>query len=719
MKIKFLTVSNFGSLGEEVKIDFDLYEQDDKILVIGENRDSAGSDSNGSGKSTIFNAITWAIFGKVPNNMDVTDIIRRGEKEAKVTLTLGDEEKEIIVIRKRTRKTQELSFYVNGENLSKRTTQQTQQTLLHYFGILENNKYYFADFLNTTYFSINALKAFAGKDSTPKERLDLIARFLNLELLDKCTNRAKIYANQVKTDITTIQGQLEFLRDKMESNSSVEEMKNSNTGYKLEIDNFKVKNKQAKIDLEAAEQKNQLVTSLEDLTYQIERLDTEKEEYISLLSSQIEEYQSQLQTCTETEAKIEKLKTEIGETSFNDLNHEVVTLREHLSKGKEKVSKVQQEYNYQIKKIQETQKQIDETLTCPHCNKPLMIIRNDIEALDIEILRKRLISQEEEREVIKGRWETLNKKVEKFEEQVETKSKELNELVSKENELKILNENLTSLLRVPEKILDLETKKEEKEESHQEYKQELTSKKLRLDIKLKKFAHVDESLIPALEENIEQNNKLIQQLKEEIARNEVLLGQIKEEEKKLKKLKKEEEKLLTQLSDCQFWVEGFPQIRTWMIESFLPSFEEQVNIYLNKMEVGMRVRFQTFKEKKSKKSTTDKYKYEFNIEIIDENNNKRGLETFSAGESKRIGVAVGFALRELTLTRGYNAFEFLLLDEIVDSLDETGILEFFDLLNIISGVKFVVSHNSSLKTRFSKVMKVTKESGKSTIAQLT
>ena len=155
-----------------------------------------------------------------------------------------------------------------------------------------------------------------------------------------------------------------------------------------------------------------------------------------------------------------------------------------------------------------------------------------------------------------------------------------------------------------------------------------------------------------------------------------------------------------------------------MIESFLPSFEEQVNTYLNHMEVGMRVRFQTFKEKKSKNKKGDKYKYQFNIEIIDENNNKRSIETYSAGESKRIGIAVGFALRELTLTRGYNTFEFLLLDEVVDSLDETGILEFFELLNVISGLKFVISHNSSLKTRFSKVIKVIKENGESTVAQI-
>ena len=175
-----------------------------------------------------------------------------------------------------------------------------------------------------------------------------------------------------------------------------------------------------------------------------------------------------------------------------------------------------------------------------------------------------------------------------------------------------------------------------------------------------------------------------------------------------------ENELLGEVSNYHFWVEGFPSIRRWMIESFLPSFEEQTNSFLNNLEIGMRVRFDTIKEKKSKQN---EFKEEFDLSIIDENNEKRDLETYSQGESKRIGVCVGFALRELTLNKGYSNFNFLLMDEVIDSLDETGIGEFMNLLNNITGMKLLITHNSDLKSRFGNVIRVTKTEGISDIIQ--
>ena len=151
-----------------------------------------------------------------------------------------------------------------------------------------------------------------------------------------------------------------------------------------------------------------------------------------------------------------------------------------------------------------------------------------------------------------------------------------------------------------------------------------------------------------------------------------------------------------------------------MIESFLPTFEQQTNGYLNKMEVGMRCRFDTLTEKKSGKG---QFKEAFDLSIIDENNEKRDLETYSSGETKRIGVCVGFALRELTLTKGYSNFNFLMMDEVIDSLDETGIGEFFNLLQSITGMKLLITHNTDLKTRFANTITIRKQDGVSTVIQ--
>ena len=57
------------------------------------------------------------------------------------------------------------------------------------------------------------------------------------------------------------------------------------------------------------------------------------------------------------------------------------------------------------------------------------------------------------------------------------------------------------------------------------------------------------------------------------------------------------------------------------------------------------------------------------------------------------------------------------MDEVIDSLDETGISEFFGLMREVSGMKFLITHNTDLKTRFSNVIKIIKDGGLSTVAQ--
>jgi len=216
------------------------------------------------------------------------------------------------------------------------------------------------------------------------------------------------------------------------------------------------------------------------------------------------------------------------------------------------------------------------------------------------------------------------------------------------------------------------------------------------------------------EDSIEQNDRVIEESKDEVARLKARIESNQEDLDNLKKLKVKESDILAVMGNYDYWVEGFPAIRRWMIESFLPTFEEHTNSLLSQMEVGMRVRFDTLKEKKSGKG---EMKNEFDLSIIDENNQKRDLETYSGGETKRIGICVGFALRELTLNKGYSNFNFLLMDEVIDSLDETGIGEFFNLLNSISGLKLLITHNSDLKNRFAHVIRVNKTGGSSTIYQ--
>jgi len=78
IKIKDLTVKNFMSVGNVTQaVDF---EEDQLTLVLGENLDQGGDDSgsrNGTGKTTIINALSYALYGQALTNIKRNNLINK------------------------------------------------------------------------------------------------------------------------------------------------------------------------------------------------------------------------------------------------------------------------------------------------------------------------------------------------------------------------------------------------------------------------------------------------------------------------------------------------------------------------------------------------------------------------------------------------------------------------------------------------------------------
>jgi DNA repair exonuclease SbcCD ATPase subunit len=113
IKIKNLTVKNFMSVGNQTQaVDF---EKQNLTLVLGENIDQGGDDSgsrNGTGKTTIVNALSYALYGNALTNIKKDNLINKiNNKGMLVQLTF---EKDGITYRiERGRKPNILQFYVN------------------------------------------------------------------------------------------------------------------------------------------------------------------------------------------------------------------------------------------------------------------------------------------------------------------------------------------------------------------------------------------------------------------------------------------------------------------------------------------------------------------------------------------------------------------------------------------------------------------------------
>jgi len=126
ISIKDLTVKNFMSVGNQTQaINFD---QSQLTLVLGENLDLGGDDSgarNGTGKTTIVNALSYAIYGQALTNIKRDNLINKiNSKSMLVTVTFEKNGVEYKI--ERGRKPNLLKFTINGKELESEDTDESQ-----------------------------------------------------------------------------------------------------------------------------------------------------------------------------------------------------------------------------------------------------------------------------------------------------------------------------------------------------------------------------------------------------------------------------------------------------------------------------------------------------------------------------------------------------------------------------------------------------------------
>jgi DNA repair exonuclease SbcCD ATPase subunit len=114
-KIKTITVKNFLSVGNQTQaVDFD---KEHLTLVLGENMDLGGDDSgsrNGTGKTTMINALSYALYGQALTNIRRENLINKTNAKAMlvtVEFEVGGQHYRI----ERGRKPNVLRLYVNDQ----------------------------------------------------------------------------------------------------------------------------------------------------------------------------------------------------------------------------------------------------------------------------------------------------------------------------------------------------------------------------------------------------------------------------------------------------------------------------------------------------------------------------------------------------------------------------------------------------------------------------
>ena len=115
IRIKDLTVKNFMSVGNQTQaIDFN---KEQLTLVLGENLDQGGDDTgsrNGTGKTTIINALSYALYGNALTNIKRNNLINKTNSKG-MLVTLHFEKDGLDYRIERGRSPNIMKFFVNDE----------------------------------------------------------------------------------------------------------------------------------------------------------------------------------------------------------------------------------------------------------------------------------------------------------------------------------------------------------------------------------------------------------------------------------------------------------------------------------------------------------------------------------------------------------------------------------------------------------------------------
>ena len=180
MRIEAIDLTNYGPFYGTHSFKF---SDRGLVLVMGDNLDEPKMNSNGAGKSSIFDGLDWCLFGKVPRG-DHTDSICNDEAkncQVKVELT-NDVGETAYVIRSRGKKST-LMFVENGVDKTTLDTKETQKLILDYLGLDRDV------FHSAVLFGQTDLVHYA--ESTDSERMEILTKILRLDEIDSLLEKTK------------------------------------------------------------------------------------------------------------------------------------------------------------------------------------------------------------------------------------------------------------------------------------------------------------------------------------------------------------------------------------------------------------------------------------------------------------------------------------------------------------------------------------------------
>jgi DNA repair exonuclease SbcCD ATPase subunit len=342
IKLKDLTVKNFMSVGNQTQaVNF---AQENLTLVLGENLDQGGDDNgsrNGTGKTTIVNALSFALFGTALTNIKKDNLINKiNNKNMLVTLAF---EKDGVNYRvERGRKPTLMRFFVDdieqeGEETddAQGDMRETQKDLDELLG-MSHDMFKHIVALNTYTEPFLSMRA--------NDQRVIIEQLLGITILSEKAEALKEHIRQTKEAITQESADIEATKKANEGiQKSIDSLLTRQTAWNNQHDTELEKIGRAiieleSVDIEAELAKHSELKLFEEKTAKLKSLNKERatlDSAIAQAERSVTKYDSEL-------AKLANKTCHACEQELHDHKHEEMTAsaQGHLDEAQKYFNKV-------------------------------------------------------------------------------------------------------------------------------------------------------------------------------------------------------------------------------------------------------------------------------------------------------------------------------------------------------------------------------------------
>lgn len=727
MKINKLKLDNFMTYTNQ---EFDLERLvSGPTLILGKYLGGGPGESNGAGKSTIFEGIIWSLFGVCRYKSD-DELIRLGSEDMGVTnvFTLDGITYEVIRLKKKG-KSQTLLFsdLTNDKKLRGNSVKETQAKIIEVLGMD------YDIFSNTVYSPQNKLALFPGQLAS--RRKEVLSTILEIDNYAEVEEQARRLASNYERDASALH--LAIVRVEAELGSEKIDESEIST-LEFDIKTFETRQANAKFILDEALKEVEELRSRatvfarvsQDLTREqqtIARLEQQKTYAVTEKGQQLQSVEAESQRLLASISREPQVRSVIVEVegkirTYDQVAKRLGDMREEragLAVRRDGIKREIESMDTDLNRLRTRLNQVQELGSrCPTCYTNLTVEAQAAISADIikEGTEKKAVYDTKVAEVT-----LVDQRIQQIDADARGLSGDVSAQAELQRDLQRFQNELTQIELAKNQVNSIGARRQQVE-----------------DIYAKRFTDIEQESINAMSrsltlkqelEKLTYNEADVQRVNSKVAtirsefdtasyekdqRNQ-RLGALRSREEAFKrksaqleadrqrhKEAKDQEFVYKELTRA-FGKNGIPAL---IMDNALAEVQSEVNKIMENLTGGrITVEFSTQKELKGggKAETLDI--------IVSDGLGARDFVGYSGGEAARVALAIRLALAKVISRRAGKKIGLIMIDEISD-LDAAGADAFAQTINRISSDYqqiMVVTHLPNLKDQFANSITIIKD----------